>query len=185
MPAFPSQTAPTLSLPTLSGETFTLANRNPDKFTIVVFYRGLHCPLCSSHLKEIEERLDAVTAAGMEIVAVSMDDQAKASETSKRVAASLSTPAVELKATIAYGLTEDAARSWGLYISKGMANSAEPAVFSEPGIAVIQPDNKVFMIQVQSAPFSRPSIDQLLGGLQYAFKNKYPFRGNCAVKCTT
>ncbi len=40
----PGEHAPELAL--ASGGTFSLAERRPDRFTMVVFNRGLHCPVC-------------------------------------------------------------------------------------------------------------------------------------------
>lgn len=167
--------APKLTLPTLSGETFTLSKNDPANFTIVVFYRGLHCPICINYLQEIEENLEALAQAGMDIVAISMDSEVKAQATQSKVASKMGID--QLKTRIAYGLTEDDARSWGLYISSKREDSSEPETFCEPGLFVIRPDNSVYMAQVQSAPFTRPNIAKMIGGLQYAVEHKYPARG--------
>jgi hypothetical protein len=82
-----------------------------------------------------------------------------------------------LKTTIAYGMTEKQAREWSLYISKGLDGTSEPGAFAEPGLFVLKPDNSIFMAMTQSAPFSRPSMDQLIFGLQYAKEHNYPARG--------
>ena len=170
--------APALKLSTLSGETFNLSNEKPDSFTIVGFYRGLHCPICINYLQEIEENFDTLTNAGINLVAVSMDPKEKAQATVDKVSNNmdLSDPS-QFKTRIAYGLTESDACAWGLYLSSKIEGSSEPDVFSEPGLFVMRPDNTVFMAQVQSAPFARPNIAQLVGGLSYAKEHKYPARG--------
>jgi peroxiredoxin len=166
---YPDDIAPELSFQLLSGETFNISNRNPKYYTIVIFYRGAHCPLCMNHIKEIEEHYQSALDAGLEIVLVSMDSKEKAETSTKDIAKTV---------PIGYGITEATARTWGLYISGGRPNTSEPAVFSEPGLFVIRPDKTIFMILTQSAPFTRPSIPQLIWGLQYAIENKYPTRGN-------
>jgi len=176
---YPGDKVPQLSLLTVSGDRFTLSEQNPEKFTVVVFYRGKHCPLCLNHLKEIQDRHQKIVESGMNIVAVSMDDDVKAKATAKSIIADdESLPSFP----IAYGLTEKVAREWGLYISSKRPNTNEPDVFSEPGLFVIKPDNTVFMLQTQSGPFTRPSMDQLVFGLNYAHENNYPLRGNLTEK---
>lgn len=176
MVVFPGQVVPALSLPSVNGDMFSPKDSNPDLFTIVVFYRGAHCPICKTHVHEIEESQEKLRAAGLEIMAVSMDTKERAEAFANEVAASMGKDSLET--TILYGLTEEQARNdWGLYISEARPGTNEPAFYSEPGLFILRPDNTVFMAQVQSAPFTRPSINQLIGGLSYAAEHKYPTRG--------
>jgi peroxiredoxin len=183
----PGQVAPALILPTLKDDTFDLLKQSPEKFTIVVFYRGKHCPICLQYLQEIEEHYESLKQNGMEVVAISMDGKEKAVETAETASASM--PGREEKKTdenkllsfpILHGLTVEMAREWGLYLSSAIPGSSEPDVFSEAGLFVIRPDHTVFMAQVQSAPFTRPNIEQLVGGLKFAGDNAYPARGTFA-----
>ena len=58
MTIYTNEAAPALTIPTLSGDTFTLSEQNLENYTIVVFYRGLHCPICINQLKEIEANFE-------------------------------------------------------------------------------------------------------------------------------
>ena len=168
---YPDDVAPTLTVPLLNGGTFTLSERTPNHFTIVIFYRGAFCPICMNYIPEIESQYQTAVDAGFDMVLISMDSKEKAEASTKGIAT---------KVPIGYGMTEEVARSWGLYITSGRPNTAEPAVFSEPGLFVIRPpvnNSTIFMAMVQSAPFTRPNIEQLIGGLQYAVDNQYPTRG--------
>ena len=177
MPVLPGNVAPSLELPSVNGNTFKLSESNPDLFTIVVFYRGAHCPLCINYAVEIEEKLSAIHDAGMQIVLVSMDNKDRATEFATAVATKMGKNSLEVP--ILYNLTqEQASEDWGLYLSSKIPGSSEPDVFSEPGLFVVRSDDKtVFMAQTQSAPFTRPSMDQLVGGLSYAAQHHYPTRG--------
>lgn len=42
----PRKPVPPLSVPLVGGGHFDLASEGPKNFTMVVFYRGLHCPVC-------------------------------------------------------------------------------------------------------------------------------------------
>ncbi|MEM1300165.1 MAG: peroxiredoxin-like family protein [Pseudomonadota bacterium] len=166
----PTKPAPALSVPLLSCGTWTLSEQTPENFTIVVFYRGKHCPICKTYMKEIEATLPQAADQGVEVVAVSMDTQERAQATLEEIGTK------DLK--IGYGLSEASAREWGLYISSQRAGSAEPEVFAEPGLFVIKPDGTIFFAQTQSAPFTRPDFAKLLGGLNFVVENNYPARGD-------
>lgn len=165
----PSTPAPALSFPLHSGGDWALADSTASAFTIVVFYRGTHCPICKTFLKEIEEQMDAARAQGVEIVAVSMDGPERTAKTVEETGVT--------KLPVGQSLTEASAREWGLYISGAREGSQEPAVFSEPGLFVVDANGKLFFAQTQSAPFTRPDIAKLLGGLKFAADNNYPARG--------
>ena len=97
--------------------------------------RGLHCPICTSYLADLERMTADFSASGVSCVAISMDDQSKAEAMAKRI------PAQQLR--IGYDLPIAMARTWGLYLSKAM-REAEPGVFSEPGIYLVKPDRTLF-----------------------------------------
>jgi len=78
---------------------------------------------------------------------------------------------------IGYGLGEDLARNLGLYISSGRPGGGEPRVFSEPALLLVEPDQTLYFASIQSMPFTRPSLDQLLQGIDHAIESGYPARG--------
>jgi len=168
--ALPTRPAPDLSVPTLQGGTWTLAEQTPETFTIVVFYRGKHCPICKTQIKEIDPLIAQATAQGIGVIAISMDDEARARATLDEIGTK--------NVTIGYGMSEATARNWGLYMSSARPNTAEPARFSEPGVFVMRADGTVFFAQTQSAPFTRPDFGKLLSGLKFVTENTYPTRGD-------
>lgn len=169
----PDTTPPALSFPLLTGGTWTLVDQTPEAFTVVVFYRGHHCPICKTQLKEIDALVDQAAAQGVGVVAVSMDTEERARATFGEIVTS--------KLAIGYGLDEATARAWDLYISAGRPDTAEPARFSEPGLFVIGANGRIFFAQTQSAPFTRPDFAKLLGGLKFAIDKNYPARGTLAA----
>jgi len=162
--------APALSVPLLGGGTFDLASATPDAFTLVVFYRGLHCPLCTRQMEEdVIPSLPGLGKLGVDVVVISMDDEGRATEQASGW--------TEEGLRGSYGLPEATARAWGLYISKGRPDTREPAYFSEPGMTVVRGDGRVFAHWQQSVPFARPKLAELVGGLSYVVENDYPARG--------
>jgi peroxiredoxin len=164
----PTQPAPDLTVPVLRGGTYRLGDQRPKAFTMVVFFRGLHCPVCRAQLSELERRLDELEERGIDVIAVS-------GETLERT----STLAQEWKLErlpLAYGLTEDQMRAWGLFISHGI-NETEPALFNEAGLFLISPDHTVYYESILSMPVGRPRLDDLLNGVDYWTTHDYPARG--------
>lgn len=168
----PTHTVPSLSLPLAGGGTtdeLALGTGADGRFTLVLFFRGLHCPACRKQLGEIDRRLGDLQEAGIgRVVAVSM-------ETEERSTKLVSDWHLD-QLTVAHDLSEDAARAWGLHISHGI-KEGEPAVFNEPGMFVLDADGTLFWSSVISMPFGRPAIDDVIAGLQFAQKNNYPARG--------
>src|SRR5258708_12254491 len=58
VPLFPRQPVPPLHVNLVGAGLFDLRGERPQHFTLVVFYRGLHCPLCKTQLRELESKLD-------------------------------------------------------------------------------------------------------------------------------
>lgn len=81
----------------------------------------------------------------------------------------------------AYGLDLGMARRWGLYISASKGKTSigleEPALFSEPGVFLIKPDQTLYYGSTQTMPFARPSFSDLLAAVDFAIQKDYPARG--------
>ena len=50
----PRRPVPELRVPTLAHGDFDLAVDAPKLFTLISFYRGLHCPVCLKYLRDLE-----------------------------------------------------------------------------------------------------------------------------------
>ena len=165
----PGQPVPALDLPLTIEARFELEKQNPENFTMLVFYRGKHCPICKKYLTELGGKLDKFTDKGINVFAISMDSPERAAVSHKE----WDTHDLPL----AHSLSEDKAREYGLYISEKREGSEEPDVFSEPGLFVVKPDGTLHFAVVQSAPFTRPDLDDLLEGLMFTIEKDYPTRG--------
>jgi hypothetical protein len=82
---------------------------------------------------------------------------------------------------VGYGLPLERARAWGLYVSNSRGTTSigieEPAQFNEPGLFLVRPDGTLYYGAVQTMPFARPHMRDLLGGLDFAIAKDYPARG--------
>jgi len=171
----PQTPAPPLEVPLTTGRTWRLAEQSPDTFTLVVFYRGYHCPVCEGYNKTLNDLLDRYEERGVEVLAVSMDTKDRAEQSKEEWG---------LEAlNVGYGLTEEQARSWGLYLSEGI-KEGEPDLFSEPGLFLVRPGGTLYYSAVNTMPFGRPDLEDLLGALDFVETNSYPARGEAAPAAT-
>ncbi|BDX04795.1 redoxin domain-containing protein [Planctobacterium marinum] len=149
-------------------------NGEPDtrggRWTIVVFYRGKHCPICTRFLKDLSSAQNEFKALNMDIVAVSGDSNEQLQE---HVEDSLS----EVSFPLFCELSVEDMKRLGLYISEPVSDTETDHKFSEPALVVINPDSQVQLVEIASGPFMRPNIGLLLKGLKYTVENNYPIRG--------
>lgn len=164
----PRDPAPRLDVPLVGDGQWTLREQQPEHFTLVVFYRGLHCPICKGYLNDLQNRLEDFRAKGVEPIAISSDSQERAQQTAQEWG-------IE-ELPLGYGLALDSAREWGLFISAGIADE-EPELFSEPGLFLVRPDGTLYAASVQTMPFARPSFKELAAALDFVIKQDYPARG--------
>jgi peroxiredoxin len=169
----PRKAVPALKVPTLAHAEFDLQSEKPARFTMVVFYRGLHCPICTKYLLELGRVLPEFAQRGVNVIAVSSDTRERA----QAMADKLNAPNLRM----GYGLGLARARDWGLSISatRGLTSIGieEPALFSEPGIFLVRPDGTLYYAAVQTMPFARPHFDELIGALDFVIAKDYPARG--------
>lgn len=172
-PLVPRQPVPPLVLPLVGSGRFDLSADKPEHFSVVVFYRGLHCPQCSRYLKDLETKLAEFDKRGVLVAAVSSDDAERAQR------AKLEWGLVDTR--VAYGLDLRTARRWGLYVSTGRGKTSagidEPPLFSEPGLFLVRPDGTLYFAAVQTMPSSRPHFADILTALDFVLAKDYPARG--------
>ena len=168
----PDAQVPALKLPLVGGGTFDLSQESPENFTMVLFYRGLHCPVCKNYIGGLAAMLDDFEAAGFSVVVASMNDKALA----EQAAADW-----ELGRTrVAYDVTVEDAKNWGLWISKAFKD-VEADIFTEPGLFWVRPDGRLYLADISNMPWARPDLKMLLSKVAYALEHSYPARGTHAA----
>ena len=135
---------------------------------VLIVYRGKHCPLCKGYLKTLNNMLGELEAANIAVSALSADSLAQAQADVEKYL---------WKFPVGYDLTPDQMRELGLYTSDPLSPGETDHPFPEPGLFVINPEGRVQIIDVSNAPFSRPDLKALLGGLQFVIAKNYPIRG--------
>ncbi len=169
----PRMPAPALEVETVGGGRWRLRDQAPDHFTLIVAYRGQHCPICKTYLQELNRSAGKFAERGVGVLVVSTDDleRARAAREDWQLSA----------LTVGYGLSVDKAREWGLYISSGRGKTSagieEPALFNEPGVYLVRPDGTLYASSIATMPFARPHFRDVLAALDVIIAKDYPARG--------
>lgn len=176
-PLIPQQPVPEVTVDLVGGGRFDLSKSMPERFTLINFYRGLHCPQCKRQMQDLNRKIEEFSKRGVDVIAISTDGKERAEQSKK----DWEIPDV----TIGYGLPLREARKWGLFVSTGRgmtsAGVEEPALFSEPGIFMVAADGTLYCSIVQTMPFIRLHFNELMGALDNAIlPRNYPARGQVA-----
>lgn len=169
----PRQPVPALEFDTVGGGRWSLAAQQPQNFTMVVFYRGLHCPVCRRYTTELNGMIADYDKRGVSTVITSTDpgDRAEQAKTQWGLA----------NLTVGYGVSIEKAREWRLYIStsrgKTSAGIEEPPLFAEPGLFLVKPDQTLYWASISTMPFARPHFNDIVGAIDFALAKDYPARG--------
>ena len=164
----PNQPVPGLDVPLVGGGRFRLADSRPSAFTMVVFYRGYHCPICKTYLRDLDGRIDEFAALGVEAVAITSDAADRAVKTVEEW------KLARLQVGYGFGIAEG--RAWGLFVSRAISEK-EPPEFIEPGLFLIRPDGRLYASAIQSMPFARPNFADVAAAVRFVKERGYPARG--------
>ena len=169
----PRQKTPELAVPTLDHGAFDLSAETAERGTLICFYRGLHCPICANYLTDFQKRQSEFEDRGVSTIAISSDGRERTQEMADKIGATT--------LRFGYDLSLAKAREWGLYISTSRGTTSigieEPALFSEPGLFLVTPEQTLYYGSVQTMPFVRPHFSEMVGALDFAIKANYPARG--------
>ena len=169
----PRTPTPDLEFETVDGGTWRLADQKPENFTMIVVYRGLHCPICKNYLRDLDRMKEDFDKRGVQVVVVSSDTRERAEEAKRDW---------EIEnLTVGYGMSIEKAREWDLFISTGRGKTSagieEPPVFNEPGLFLVRPDKTLYASNIVTMPFTRPRFKDVLAALDVIIERDYPARG--------
>ncbi|MCB0388780.1 MAG: AhpC/TSA family protein, partial [Winogradskyella sp.] len=163
----PGQPAPDLDIKLVNGQTWNLKDQKPERFTMIAFFRGFHCPACKSYISQFDALKSKYAELGVDLIAISMDTEERG-----RLAKS----EWEINyIPIGYGLTIEQAKTWGLFFSNRIKDG-EPDLFSEPGLFLIKQDNTIYYVNINSQPFGRPHLKGFVKSIQFIIDRNYPAR---------
>ncbi|MHA7876809.1 peroxiredoxin-like family protein [Roseivivax sp.] len=165
----PGQPLPAIELPTLSGGAAKLGQPQGDHdWQMIVVYRGLHCPICKTYLKELQELAPRFSELGIDLLAISGDPEDKACAFVEETGISL---------TVGYDLSLSDMSRLGLYISDPRGPQETDQPFAEPGLYVVNAEGNLQIVDISNAPFSRPDLQKVMKGISFIREKDYPIRG--------
>lgn len=171
----PGRPVPPLLVGTVGGPCWRLCDQKPKHFTMLLVYRGMHCAGCCTLLKEIDARLGEFQKRGVVVVAASMDGRSRAEQTAESWDIQ--------RLPIAYGISPERAREWGLFLSEGCGPD-EPDLFAEFGIFLVRRDGTLQMASVQPMPLATPTVDELIASIDELIASGAPVRGGGELEST-
>jgi peroxiredoxin len=163
----PREKTPSITIDLVNDTRWSLEEQTPKNLTMVIVYRGKHCPVCKKYLEELQTKISQFTELGVNLIAISSDTEEKAKKTYEDWDIA--------DIPVGYEFPIEEARKWGLFISSGIKE--EPEHFIEPGLFLIKPDSTLYAASIQSMPFARPSFDDLLKAIKFVLDKDYPARG--------
>ena len=158
---------PSITVPKAGGGNLDLGGSGGE-WRMVIVYRGKHCPLCAKYFKQLEGMKGRFAELGVEVVAVSADPEGKAQAFIDDTGTTV---------PMGYDLTLDQMAELGLYISDPRSPEETDRPFAEPGLFVLNGEGKVQILDISNAPFARPDLEVLAGGIGFVRDKGYPIRG--------
>lgn len=170
----PGDRFPQSELPKLNGGRLTLGKAGGGyDWQLIVVYRGKHCPICTRYLREVNEIVAPLKELGIEIVAISADSEARATDQIAEVNPDYA---------VGYGLSVEQMQSLGLYISSPRHGMDVEGPFAEPGLFLVNEEGELRMVDIANVPFLRPQLGSLVGGLKFmrGMTETFPANGTFA-----
>ena len=170
---YPRQHFPNISVSLINGQTWSLNEQNNENFTLLVFYRGLHCPICAKYLADLNRRVEKFNQMGVGVIVISSDIEQRAIQTQQDWKLE--------NIDLGFGFELQTAKQIGLHISSGRGKTSigieEPGKFIEPALFVVRPDQTLYFSSIQTMPFARPNFAEVASALDFVINNDYPARG--------
>jgi peroxiredoxin len=146
------ETFPSLQLPLVGGGTLSLPDDLAGDFGVVLIYRGAWCPYCNAQLAAFSRAKPDLDAAGITVVALSVDDE---STTARLVEKR------QLTLPVAHSADADkVADAVGAYVND------DPHYVQSTGF-VLAPDGTVVTAVYSSGAIGRLVPDDVLGLVRY------------------
>jgi len=163
MRTVPDDTMPAFEAGLVGGRSWRLAEEHPSKLALLVFYHGLHCPICRKWLGTLERAVPRFNQHGVSVIALSCDTRERAER------AKSEWKLAQLR--VGYGVSPEDARKAGLYLSE----EPDRRLYTEPGILLVKPeDGTLYAAWVQSTPHARPHFEEVLSAVENMLAKDLP-----------
>jgi len=156
-----------MTFPNVKGGEITVGGPK-DNWTLLVVYRGKHCPRCKKYLNILNDMRGDWAEAGFDVVVVSADSREKAQADVEEFGWGFD---------LGYGLTEDQMATLGVYVTEPLSPDEADGNFAEPGTFVMRSDGSQIIVAISNGPAVRPELGELLDGMIFNKTKDRPHRG--------
>ena len=146
------QTFPTFDVPAVGGGTISIPQSLRGSFGVVLIYRGAWCPYCQAQLGGYQRASERLAAAGIKVVALSVDDEATSVGTIEK-----------FKLSFPVGHSADADKVAAI---TGAYTNDSPRYLQSTGF-VLAPDGKILNAVYSSGPLGRLVAEDVIGMVNY------------------
>ena len=146
------QPFPTFNVPAGSGRTINIPQSLQGSHGVVLIYRGAWCPYCQAQLAGFQRASAKLAAAGIKVVALSVDDEATTRGTIEK-----------FKLSFPVGHSTDADKVASI---TGAYTNESPRYLQATGF-LLAPDGKILNAVYSSGPLGRLVAEDVIGMVAY------------------
>lgn len=146
------QPLPSFAVPAVGGGSIQIPQALQGSYGVVLIYRGAWCPYCQAQLAGFQRASDKLTAAGIKVVALSVDDEAATLGTIEKN-----------KLSFPVGHSADADKIASL---TGAYTNATPHYLQTTGF-LLAPDGRILNAVYSSGPIGRLVAEDVIGMVTY------------------
>ena len=146
------QTFPALDVPAVGGGTINIPQSLRGSYGVVLIYRGAWCPYCQAQLAGFQRASERLAAAGIKVVALSVDDEATTVGTIEK-----------FKLSFPVGHSASAEKVASI---TGAYTNNSPRYLQTTGF-LLAPDGKILNVVYSSGPIGRLVAGDVIGMVTY------------------
>jgi peroxiredoxin len=146
------QTFPAFDVPAVGGGTISIPRSLRGSYGVVLIYRGAWCPYCQAQLAGFQRASEKLVAAGIKVVALSVDDEATTVGTIEK-----------FKLSFPVGHSANAERVASV---TGAYTNDSPRYLQTTDF-LLAPDGKILNAVYSSGPLGRLVAEDVIGMVAY------------------
>lgn len=163
----PADPFPPIEFKMMSGETERLSD-NTGRWTVLVVYRGDHCPRCKTYVARLHELAAAYAEREVDLRLASMDPENVARRTIEENGWTL---------PVAHSLSVAECQQLSVYLTDHEDGAELSGPYAEPGLYLINPEGLTQVIATSNSPSVRPDLEVVLDGIIGTQDRNLPIRG--------